>query len=341
MKSLLTCLLVTTAAAVLVTPHADALRQTQKDRADLERIERALAADVPRVLCLSPSLATGGQPSERAFARLAENGFRSVLNLRTPSEGVDLEKERAAVEGAGMRYLHIPVAASAPRAEQAEEFVRVVREKANHPMLIHCATANRVGAFMLIYRVLEHGWGPEQAEAEAEQIGLRSPELKKFARDFIEGRGDGRLVHEGLVAAPPREVWAAFTTKKGQESWMVAHSEIELKVGGLMRTHYDPKGSIGDPGTIENTIISYDPERMLSFRVTKAPARFPFPNAVKGMWTVIYFEPSGPQATRVRFVGLGFGEDEESKKMRAFFDRGNAYTLKKLQERFSPPPSDR
>lgn len=117
---------------------------------------------------------------------------------------------------------------------------------------------------------------------------------------------------------------------------MVAHSELEMKVGGLMRTHYDPKGKIGDPKTIENTIISYDPERMLSMRVTKAPEGFPFPNAVKGMWTVIYFEPAGPLATRVRFVGLGFGEDEESKKMRAFFDKGNAYTLKKLQERFAP-----
>ena len=340
MKIVLTVILVA-AAAALAPPHAPAFRQAQKDRAGLERIERALEADVPRVLCLSPSLATGGQPTERAYARLAENGFRSVLNLRTSSEGVDLEKERAAVEGAGMRYLHIPVAGSAPRAEQAEEFIRAVGEKVNHPMLIHCATANRVGAFMMIYRVLEHGWGLEQAEAEAEQIGLRSPELKKFARDFIGGREDGRLVHEGLVAAPPGEVWAAFTTKKGQESWMVAHSEIELKIGGLMLTHYDPKGSIGDPGTIENTIISYDPGRMLSFRVTKAPARFPFPNAVKSMWTVIYFEPAGPQSTRVRFVGLGFGADDESKKMRDFFDRGNAHTLKKLQERFSPPTSSR
>jgi uncharacterized protein YndB with AHSA1/START domain len=66
---------------------------------------------------------------------------------------------------------------------------------------------------------------------------------------------DNRLVHEGIVAAPVKDVWAAFTTKKGQESWMVSHSEIELKIGGLMRTHYDPKGKIGDPKTIENTII--------------------------------------------------------------------------------------
>ena len=122
---------------------------------------------------------------------------------------------------------------------------------------------------------------------------------------------------------------------------MVAHAEVDLRVGGLMRTHYDPKGALGDPATIENTIISFDPERMLSIKVTKTPEKFPFPTAVRGMWTVIYFAPAGPGATRVRIVGLGFGGDEESKKMRAFFDRGNAYTLKKLQERFAPKRSDK
>jgi hypothetical protein len=37
-------------------------------------------------------------------------------------------------------------------------------------------------------------------------------------------------------------------------------------------------------------------------------------------------------------VSLGFGNDEESKNMRAFFDRGNAWTLKKLQEHFASKP---
>jgi len=154
-------------------------------------------------------------------------------------------------------------------------------------------------------------------------------------------REDDRLVHEGVVAAPVGDVWAAFTTGKGQESWMVAHSEVELKVGGRMRTHYDPKGVTGDPKTIENEIICYDPGRMLSIKVSKPPEGFPFPNAVRSMWTVIYFEVVSPRTTRVRIVGLGFGDDEESKRMRAFFDRGNAFTLKKLQERFTPKTSDK
>ena len=150
------------------------------------------------------------------------------------------------------------------------------------------------------------------------------------------GAEETPLVHEGIVAASVAEVWGAFTTKEGLESWMVAHSEIELKVGGRMRTHYDPQGKLGDSKTIENTIICYDPRRMLSIKVSKPPEDFPFANAVKTMWTVIYFEADSPQTTRVRIVGLGFGDDEESQKMRAFFDRGNAFTLKKLQERFAP-----
>jgi uncharacterized protein YndB with AHSA1/START domain len=153
------------------------------------------------------------------------------------------------------------------------------------------------------------------------------------------GAADNPLVHEGIVAAPLDAVWTALTTKKGQESWMVAHSEIDLKIGGRMRTHYDRKGTIGDAKTIENMILSYDPKRMLSFKVSKSPEGFPFPSAVKNMWTVIYFEANSPKTTRVRIVCLGFGDDEESKKMRAFFDRGNAFTLKKLQERFAAKKS--
>ena len=53
------------------------------------------------------------------------------------------------------------------------------------------------------------------------------------------------------------------------------------------------------------------------------------------MWTVIYFEAQGEKATRVREICMGFGEDDESKRMRGFFDRGNAFTMQELQKRFA------
>jgi protein tyrosine/serine phosphatase len=89
------------------------------------------------------------------------------------------------VEKTGLRYFNIPVVSSAPRAEQADEFIRLVKEQSNHPVLINCASANRVGAFMMIYRVLEQGWSQEKALEEALKIGLRGDELKKFAQSYI------------------------------------------------------------------------------------------------------------------------------------------------------------
>jgi uncharacterized protein YndB with AHSA1/START domain len=142
-------------------------------------------------------------------------------------------------------------------------------------------------------------------------------------------------VTEGMIAAPVEAVWAAFTTKEGQESWNVAHAEIDLKIGGLMRTHYDAAGRIGDPNTIENTILSFEPRRMLAIQVKNPPEKFPYKSAIQKMWTVLYFETAGPSLTRLRLVGTGYGDDEESKKLRGFFERGNAYTLKKLQEKFA------
>jgi uncharacterized protein YndB with AHSA1/START domain len=143
------------------------------------------------------------------------------------------------------------------------------------------------------------------------------------------------LVHEAVVEGPVADVWDAFTTKKGAESWMVAHADIDLRIGGKMRTHYDARGKLGDSKTIENTILSFDPQRMLSIRNTKAPEGFAHADVFQKTWTVVYFEKMGANRTKVTIVGLGYGTDEASQKVRAHFDWGNAYTLKKLQKRFA------
>jgi len=148
------------------------------------------------------------------------------------------------------------------------------------------------------------------------------------------GNGPQPLVTESVVAAPLDAVWNAFTTSAGLESWMAAHAAIDLRIGGTIQTVYASEGKLGDASTIENTILAYEPNRMLSIKVSKAPDGFPFPHAIKSMWTVIYFEPVGSTATRIREVSMGFGTDDESQKMRQFFDRGNAATMAALQKRF-------
>lgn len=141
---------------------------------------------LPDFTKINDKFCSGGQPSEAGLAQIAEQGYRSVLNLRTSFEGVDLAAEEAMVKQLGLKYFHIPVVAKSPRDEQADEFLKIVADPGNQPMFIHCGSANRVGAFWMIHRVLKEGWTAEQAEAEARKVGLKMPETRQFALDYIQ-----------------------------------------------------------------------------------------------------------------------------------------------------------
>ena len=145
------------------------------------------------------------------------------------------------------------------------------------------------------------------------------------------------IVTETIVNAPVSRVWEAFTTKAGMESWMVANGDIDPRVGGRMRTSYRKDADLEGDTAIHQAILSIDPERMLSYRTVKSPAGFPFAATIGQTWTVIYFEPLEGGRTKVTVRMLGYSNDAESQKMRAFFDVGNRATLDALVKRFAPP----
>ena len=105
------------------------------------------------------------------------------MNLREPSE-YDAAAEEAAAKEHGLAYVNIPVKKDAPKAEQVDVFLKLVKE-ARPPVFIHCATANRVAAFWMIRRVLVDKWDVEDAEREAKVAGLKSENMKEFALDYI------------------------------------------------------------------------------------------------------------------------------------------------------------
>lgn len=143
------------------------------------------------------------------------------------------------------------------------------------------------------------------------------------------------LLHEGIVDAPLAKVWNVWSTSEGLRLWIAPHAEIDLRVGGLMRVNYNPDGQLGDPQTIVNTVLSFELKRMISIKVVKTPDDFPFPNAIAQMWSVIYFAAASANRTAFREVSLGFSSEEESQRMRAFFNNGNIATLSQLQRYFA------
>jgi len=143
-------------------------------------------------------------------------------------------------------------------------------------------------------------------------------------------------VTEGFINTSPAEVWRMFTTAEGYKQTGAAQAEVDLKIGGLIRSHYDPKGKLGDSETIVNEILAYEPERMLAMRIKQPPASFPYKDAVAGTWTVIYMNPAGDGMTQVRIIGLGYTDAPQSQAMRKFFSEGNRKTLDHLAKPYWP-----
>ena len=87
-------------AALLLAPA----RASSAEQPLPSQFERSVKVEAPVVLCIDDKPALGGQPTHSAYAKAAANGFRSVLTLRAPKDGVDPMRERFIVEQNKLSY---------------------------------------------------------------------------------------------------------------------------------------------------------------------------------------------------------------------------------------------
>lgn len=159
---------------------------------------RSIAPRMPNAFCPMPGVATGGQPSAAELEAFARAGYRTVLDIRAPGEprGYD---ERPLVEKAGLQYVSLPVGHGPLTDETFDRFRALLRDADRQPILVHCASGNRVGLMMIPYLVLDEGKTPQDAVRIATQVGLSSPQLASLALDYIARHGASKAA-PGRVA---------------------------------------------------------------------------------------------------------------------------------------------
>jgi protein tyrosine/serine phosphatase len=159
---------------------------------------RTGSRDLPAFSQVNEGLYRGGQPSPEGFRQLQRMGIKTVISLRQPSAA--MEKERRLVEQLGMRWVNIPMWFWwRPSDRQVHQFLRLMDDPANRPVLIHCRQGwNRAGIMAAIYRVARQGWEPKRAYAEARRLGLvpwnllsRHLVLHEAAREYAVARLPG------------------------------------------------------------------------------------------------------------------------------------------------------
>jgi len=137
---------------------------------------------IPNYRLIHPGLAAAGQPTPEALARLKEMGFRTVVNIRTEKEGA--AEERGIVEAQGLRYVWVPVTPDAFSLADVEAVGKVLDDPASGPVLLHCASSNRVGG---VWAVLEarRGKSLDEALAAGRAAGLQSPAMEAAVKRVL------------------------------------------------------------------------------------------------------------------------------------------------------------
>ena len=116
-------------------------------------------------------ITAAGQPDVAALKVFADSGYVAIVDMRGPDEDRGMDDEKGVVEGLGLEYIAFPITSedelTFDRARELDELIQTY----DGPVLVHCASSNRVGA-MLALRHSLNGASDEEALEHGKAGGL-------------------------------------------------------------------------------------------------------------------------------------------------------------------------
>ena len=124
-----------------------------------------------------------GQPDQEILKMAGDAGYAAVVDLRTDSEDRGLD-EAAAVEALHMRYVRLPIAGADDVTFENAARLDEILAGIDGPVLLHCASGNRVGALFAL-RASRAGASDEEALEVGKAAGLTR--LEATVRERLAG----------------------------------------------------------------------------------------------------------------------------------------------------------
>jgi protein tyrosine/serine phosphatase len=141
---------------------------------------------------------SGVIPPEDIADFVKEHQIKSIIDLRFPGTGDDVnnpeipveliaEKE-AAAKIKGLNYFNLG-SDQVPKPENLEYFFKIMDNKANYPVLIHCFHGvGRAEMYSAIYRIEYENWDRDEARKETRFLTkFSSFDIGKPKGDFLHG----------------------------------------------------------------------------------------------------------------------------------------------------------
>jgi protein tyrosine phosphatase (PTP) superfamily phosphohydrolase (DUF442 family) len=175
------------------TPASDHLSGRSSSDSDASRARSAApepatavggAPGIARFVAVDLKLAGGSTPSSAGLNWLVEKGYKTVVDLREPSE-TDAAFI-AEVTRRGLRYIALPVNLKSIDKTHASRFNFELALSDARPLYFFDADGTRAGAFWYIRRITLDRVTSQIARREAEELGLNNQEYWLAATRYVE-----------------------------------------------------------------------------------------------------------------------------------------------------------
>ena len=138
---------------------------------------------------------------------------------------------------------------------------------------------------------------------------------------------------EIIIDASLEDVWHAWTTENGVVTFFAPKANLEFKIGGKYEMLFDLNKPFGKQGSEGSKILSYLPNKMLSFDWNAPPEFGPLRD--ERTIVVLLFDKEGDTETKVHLSHIGWGEGDEWDKLYQYFLKAWNVVLGRLKYKFN------
>ncbi len=166
-------------------------------------VSASVVPGIARFVAVDLKLAGGSAPSSAGLSWLADKGYRTLVDLRQPSEvpaGFIGDVSRA-----GLRYIALPVDLASIDGRSVSRFNFEIAAGEARPTFFFDSNGGRAGALWYIRRMLTDKVDHQIARREAEEIGIASQSDWAAASAYVAQNGvSTRPATTALPAAPAK-----------------------------------------------------------------------------------------------------------------------------------------
>ena len=141
-----------------------------------------------------------------------------------------------------------------------------------------------------------------------------------------------KIVKTTSIYAPLSEAWWQWTTHEGLLTFFGEDNKIEMTPGGPYEIYFSmevPEGSRGAEGC---EVLSFVPERMLSFTWNAPPKFKETRESDYHTWVVVEFQPLSEYRTQVTLTHLGWPEGAQWDEVYHYFDEAWGKVMEWLKD---------